>query len=177
MADYCASKGAVDALTRRWPSSGRPHRVYVNAIAPTVVETEFTTAILSNPKAAADLVATHPAGPVGAARGPRRPGAVLCLARLGLRDRADPVRRRRPDRGRVRYDMAIERIDEEICIGCGDCVNSCPMDVIRMDEESDKAVIRYGEDCMNCEQCVLDCPVDAITVTPYKTTPFITSWG
>ena len=31
--------------------------------------------------------------------------------------------------------MAIERIDDEICIGCGDCVNSCPMDVIRMDED------------------------------------------
>jgi NAD-dependent dihydropyrimidine dehydrogenase PreA subunit len=73
--------------------------------------------------------------------------------------------------------MAIEKIDEELCIGCGDCVNSCPMDVIRMDEESEKAVIRYGEDCMNCEQCVLDCPVDAIAVNPYKTTPFITSWG
>jgi NAD-dependent dihydropyrimidine dehydrogenase PreA subunit len=73
--------------------------------------------------------------------------------------------------------MAIERIDEEICIGCGDCVNSCPMDVIRMDDESGKAVIRYGEDCMICDQCALDCPVDAITVTPHKTTPFITSWG
>ena len=56
-------------------------------------------------------------------------------------------------------------------------MNSCPMDVIRMDDESDKAVIRYDEDCMNCEQCALDCPVGAITVTPYKTTPFITSWG
>jgi NAD-dependent dihydropyrimidine dehydrogenase PreA subunit len=73
--------------------------------------------------------------------------------------------------------MAIEKIDEGSCIGCGDCVNSCPMDVIRMDRESDKAVIRYGEECMSCEQCVLDCPVDAITVTPYKTTPLITSWG
>jgi NAD-dependent dihydropyrimidine dehydrogenase PreA subunit len=56
-------------------------------------------------------------------------------------------------------------------------VNSCPMDVIRMDEEGEKALIRYGEDCMNCEQCVLDCPVDAITVTPHKMTPFIASWG
>jgi NAD-dependent dihydropyrimidine dehydrogenase PreA subunit len=73
--------------------------------------------------------------------------------------------------------MTIENIDRELCIGCGDCVNSCPMDVIRMDDDAAKAAIRYGEDCMNCEQCVLDCPVDAITVTPYKSTPFITSWG
>jgi len=73
--------------------------------------------------------------------------------------------------------MAIENIDQDLCIGCGDCVNSCPLDVIRMDDEGDKAVIRYGEDCQNCEQCALDCPVEAITVTPYKATPFITSWG
>ncbi len=73
--------------------------------------------------------------------------------------------------------MAIEKIDQELCIGCGDCVNSCPMDVIRMDEETGKAVIRYGEDCMICDQCALDCPVDAITVTSSKTSPLTLSWG
>lgn len=73
--------------------------------------------------------------------------------------------------------MAIERIDKDVCIGCGECVDSCPMDVIRMDAESGTAIIRYGEECMMCDQCALDCPVDAITVTPYKATPFITSWG
>jgi NAD-dependent dihydropyrimidine dehydrogenase PreA subunit len=73
--------------------------------------------------------------------------------------------------------MAIEKIDDELCIGCGDCVNSCPMDVIRMDNEAGKAVVRYGEDCMICDQCALDCPTDAITVTPTKTSSLILSWG
>jgi NAD-dependent dihydropyrimidine dehydrogenase PreA subunit len=73
--------------------------------------------------------------------------------------------------------MAIEKIDAGLCTGCGDCVKSCPMDVIRMDADADTAVIRYAQECMNCEQCVLDCPVEAITVTPYTMTPFITSWG
>jgi NAD-dependent dihydropyrimidine dehydrogenase PreA subunit len=73
--------------------------------------------------------------------------------------------------------MAIEKIDDALCIGCGSCVCSCPMDVIRFDDADGKAIIRYGEDCQNCEQCVLDCPVDAITVTPHKSTPFIVSWG
>ena len=61
-ADYCASKGAVDSLTRALAVEWAPHRVYVNAIAPTVVETGFTTGILSNPNAAADLVRRIPLG-------------------------------------------------------------------------------------------------------------------
>jgi NAD(P)-dependent dehydrogenase (short-subunit alcohol dehydrogenase family) len=62
MADYCASKGAVDALTRQLAVEWAPNRIYVNAIAPTVVETEFTAPILSNPKAAADLRERIPLG-------------------------------------------------------------------------------------------------------------------
>jgi NAD-dependent dihydropyrimidine dehydrogenase PreA subunit len=73
--------------------------------------------------------------------------------------------------------MSIEKIDPELCTGCGICVNSCSVDVIRMDENTEKAVIQYPEDCMLCEFCVLDCPEDAITVTPDKEAPLIVSWG
>ena len=73
--------------------------------------------------------------------------------------------------------MAIERIDLELCNGCGLCVKICPMDVFRMDKQAKKAVITYAEDCMLCEFCVLDCPTRAITVTPEKSSPLILSWG
>ena len=73
--------------------------------------------------------------------------------------------------------MSIERIDSELCTGCGICVDSCPMDVIRMDKESKKAVIKYPEDCMLCEWCALDCPENAIYVSPVKNSPVIISWG
>ena len=71
--------------------------------------------------------------------------------------------------------MSIERIDAELCNGCGICVQICPMDVIRMDDE--KAVIRYPEDCMLCEFCALDCPVQAIIISPQKSAPLLVSWG
>ena len=73
--------------------------------------------------------------------------------------------------------MAIERIDLELCNGCGICVKICPMDVFRMDKQIKKAVITYPEDCMLCEFCVLDCPTKAITVTPEKSSPLLLSWG
>lgn len=73
--------------------------------------------------------------------------------------------------------MAIERIDEELCNGCGTCVKICPMDVFRLDNEKKKAVIAYGEDCMLCGSCVIDCTEEAVTLTPYKTSPLTVSWG
>ena len=72
--------------------------------------------------------------------------------------------------------MSIERIDPELCSGCGICINSCPVDVIRMDEAGKKAVIKYPEDCMCCGFCEYDCPKDAIYVSPEKCTPLMVSW-
>ena len=72
--------------------------------------------------------------------------------------------------------MTIERIDPELCSGCGICVNSCSMDVIRMDKENKKALIKYPEECMCCGYCELDCPKNAVYVSPEKHGPLMVGW-
>ena len=72
--------------------------------------------------------------------------------------------------------MAIENIDTDLCTGCGQCVLSCPMDVIRMDEDAKKAMIKYVEDCMYCGFCV-DCPEKAITIQPGPKQSVTLGWG
>jgi len=72
--------------------------------------------------------------------------------------------------------MTVERINEELCTGCGICVNSCPMDVLRMDKVSRKAKIAYPQECMCCASCEVDCPVGAIFVSPKKSDFIIVSW-
>ena len=72
--------------------------------------------------------------------------------------------------------MAIERIDPDLCTGCGQCVLSCPMDVIRMDTGTGKAYVKYVEDCMYCGFCI-DCPEEAITIVPGPKLSLTLGWG
>ena len=74
--------------------------------------------------------------------------------------------------------MAIENINTETCIGCGTCVNTCPMDVLRMDPETGKSKIVYPDECQICRQCSNYCPVgDVITITDDKCERPMVGWG
>ena len=72
--------------------------------------------------------------------------------------------------------MAIERIDRNLCNGCGTCVNACPMDVIRLDKTDKRAVIAYVRECMCCAACEIECPAAAIYVSPEKYEQVAVSW-
>lgn len=61
-AAYCASKGAVDTLTRTLACEWAKHNILVNAIAPTIVETELTRPALADPAFAQSMKARIPLG-------------------------------------------------------------------------------------------------------------------
>lgn len=72
--------------------------------------------------------------------------------------------------------MAVERVIEEACNGCGVCVAVCPQDVLRMRESTKKAVIRYPDDCVACWSCEFYCPLHCIEVSesrPRKLPPIV----
>ena len=54
-------------------------------------------------------------------------------------------------------------VDEEKCVGCGECAEICPVDVYQIQNE--KSVIVNGEECLGCESCIEVCEHEAITVS------------
>ncbi len=70
-----------------------------------------------------------------------------------------PIRRRTMPRDVIIATYFISEVDEEQCIGCGDCVAICPVNAITM--ENDLAVIDK-EWCIGCGLCTTRCPPEAI---------------
>ena len=51
-------------------------------------------------------------------------------------------------------------VDNEKCTGCGNCVECCPTESIKL--ENEKAVV--NDDCIDCGACVDECPTEAISM-------------
>lgn len=55
-------------------------------------------------------------------------------------------------------------INKELCTGCGNCEDSCPLDVIYMEEKENKSFVKYPDECWHCGSCRQDCPEGAIEI-------------
>ncbi|OEU47008.1 MAG: ferredoxin [Desulfobacterales bacterium C00003060] len=58
--------------------------------------------------------------------------------------------------------MFVPTVDTAKCIGCGECVEVCPVEVFELEDE--KAVAVNADECLGCESCVEVCEQEAITV-------------
>ena len=52
-------------------------------------------------------------------------------------------------------------INEETCIGCGACIESCPTEALEMKDEKAKV---DAEKCVDCGACIDECPVESISL-------------
>ena len=53
----------------------------------------------------------------------------------------------------------LAEVDEEICTGCGTCINACPMETIEL--KNSVAVVQE-EKCIGCGVCTHQCPEEAM---------------
>jgi electron transfer flavoprotein alpha subunit len=61
--------------------------------------------------------------------------------------------------GIIKKDMSTYVIEDE-CIGCGECISSCPLGIIELFND----VATIGQGCNLCGMCVDTCPTQAIII-------------
>jgi heterodisulfide reductase subunit A-like polyferredoxin len=65
-------------------------------------------------------------------------------------------------------------VDEEVCSGCGDCVDRCFFDAITLEERDGEEVSTIdAEKCMGCGLCQVTCPEDAISMKVVREEDFV----
>ncbi|MBD3214730.1 MAG: 4Fe-4S dicluster domain-containing protein [Candidatus Lokiarchaeota archaeon] len=57
------------------------------------------------------------------------------------------------------YTSYIAKINDEECIGCGTCIQKCPMETIELE---DSIAVLNSDKCIGCGVCVHNCPEEAI---------------
>ncbi|KAA0944834.1 MULTISPECIES: ferredoxin family protein [unclassified Pseudomonas] len=59
----------------------------------------------------------------------------------------------------------IELIYQDLCTGCGKCVEVCPTNVLTLDAQAKPQII-HQQACQTCFMCELYCASDALYVDP-----------
>ena len=61
----------------------------------------------------------------------------------------------------LEHDPTVSEVNEELCAGCGYCVNACTYDAIQLDPKRNVAVVNEVL-CEGCGGCAATCPSGAI---------------
>lgn len=60
--------------------------------------------------------------------------------------------------------MANIKVDEEKCVGCGQCKNVCPVGIYEIENGKAKVIPEKLKECMECHACEVSCPQKAIKI-------------
>ncbi len=69
-----------------------------------------------------------------------------------------PIKKRKVPRDYIMATYYLRTTDEETCIGCGQCAEDCPLEIITM--ANDLPVVDESI-CIGCGVCLLNCPTDS----------------
>ncbi len=74
-----------------------------------------------------------------------------------------PIRFRTENQDSLEDNMGYNAtVDPDKCVGCGECVDVCPVEVYELQDGKSNPV--NGEECLGCESCVEVCEHGAITI-------------
>jgi Fe-S-cluster-containing hydrogenase component 2 len=62
----------------------------------------------------------------------------------------------------ISMDGQSWRVDDTLCIGCGECVDACPYQAIHLDPETEIAA--KCDLCLGATRCIEICPTKALTL-------------
>lgn len=71
------------------------------------------------------------------------------------------IRRRKIPRDAIMATYFLRETDEDACIGCGECVDICPVDALKMEEGT---LLLDEEWCIGCGVCATRCSTGAISM-------------
>jgi len=70
-----------------------------------------------------------------------------------------PIKRREVPRDAIMATYFLRETNEDECIGCGECVDVCPVDAVNMVDDTPVVDLEW---CIGCGVCSRRCAVDAI---------------
>ncbi|MEM4264667.1 MAG: 4Fe-4S binding protein, partial [Thermoplasmata archaeon] len=97
----------------------------------------------------------------GTAKGPADITETIDQAEAAASRAAIPLRK-----GYVQAEAIMAQVDQELCTGCGTCIEVCPYGAIAKNENGLAEVVAAA--CKGCGCCGASCPNAAIVMTNYS---------
>ncbi|MEM2838560.1 MAG: CoB--CoM heterodisulfide reductase iron-sulfur subunit A family protein [Thermoplasmata archaeon] len=97
----------------------------------------------------------------GTAKGPADITEAISQAEAAASRAAIPLRK-----GYVQAEAIMAQVNQELCVGCGTCIEVCPYGAISKNENGLAEVVAAA--CKGCGCCGASCPCSAIVMTNYS---------